>query len=131
MLLYYNFFSLIKSLHFNKILNSTLCSLTLFRFKDMEFLEVLTEGLERVLLVRGGGREVITIYSWYGTLHYNLQVFYPRFQSRDLFKILFWEVLKEDQALAHLEHPQHLVFSRSSVLAHHPKLDLLLLVWKS
>ncbi|KAM6942565.1 solute carrier family 12 member 4 isoform 2-T2 [Xenentodon cancila] len=29
----------------------------------MEFLEVLTEGLERVLLVRGGGREVITIYS--------------------------------------------------------------------
>ncbi|GAB5582398.1 solute carrier family 12 member 4 isoform X1 [Prionailurus iriomotensis] len=31
--------------------------------EDMEFLEVLTEGLERVLLVRGGGREVITIYS--------------------------------------------------------------------
>lgn len=30
----------------------------------MEFLEVLTEGLERVLLVRGGGREVITIFSW-------------------------------------------------------------------
>uniref|UniRef100_A0AAQ4P5N6 Solute carrier family 12 member 6 n=1 Tax=Gasterosteus aculeatus aculeatus TaxID=481459 RepID=A0AAQ4P5N6_GASAC len=30
---------------------------------DMEFLEVLTEGLERVLLVRGGGSEVITIYS--------------------------------------------------------------------
>ncbi|XP_064154047.1 solute carrier family 12 member 5b isoform X2 [Anguilla rostrata] len=29
----------------------------------MEFLEVLTEGLTRVLLVRGGGREVITIYS--------------------------------------------------------------------
>lgn len=29
----------------------------------MEFLEVLTEGLERVLVVRGGGREVITIYS--------------------------------------------------------------------
>ncbi|XP_039609143.1 solute carrier family 12 member 7 isoform X2 [Polypterus senegalus] len=29
----------------------------------MEFLEVLTEGLSRVLLVRGGGREVITIYS--------------------------------------------------------------------
>ncbi|ROL44717.1 Solute carrier family 12 member 7 [Anabarilius grahami] len=29
----------------------------------MEFLEVLTEGLGRVLLVRGGGREVITIYS--------------------------------------------------------------------
>jgi len=29
----------------------------------MEFLEVLTEGLDRALLVRGGGREVITIYS--------------------------------------------------------------------
>uniref|UniRef100_A0AAR2JZN0 Solute carrier family 12 member 5a n=1 Tax=Pygocentrus nattereri TaxID=42514 RepID=A0AAR2JZN0_PYGNA len=29
----------------------------------MEFLEVLTEGINRVLLVRGGGREVITIYS--------------------------------------------------------------------
>ncbi|XP_033838068.1 solute carrier family 12 member 7-like isoform X1 [Periophthalmus magnuspinnatus] len=29
----------------------------------MEFLDVLTEGLDRVLLVRGGGREVITIYS--------------------------------------------------------------------
>ncbi|XP_069007369.1 solute carrier family 12 member 7 isoform X4 [Embiotoca jacksoni] len=29
----------------------------------MEFLEVLLEGLNRVLLVRGGGREVITIYS--------------------------------------------------------------------
>lgn len=30
---------------------------------DMEFLEVLMDGLDRVLLVRGGGREVITIYS--------------------------------------------------------------------
>ena len=30
---------------------------------DMEFLEVLLEGLNRVLLVRGGGQEVITIYS--------------------------------------------------------------------
>ncbi|KAL2097605.1 hypothetical protein ACEWY4_006812 [Coilia grayii] len=29
----------------------------------MEFLEVLIEGLDRVLLVRGGGRELITIYS--------------------------------------------------------------------
>ncbi|XP_032966229.1 solute carrier family 12 member 7 isoform X5 [Rhinolophus ferrumequinum] len=29
----------------------------------MEFLEVLTEGLHRVLLVRGSGREVVTIYS--------------------------------------------------------------------
>jgi hypothetical protein len=29
----------------------------------MDFLEALTEGLERVLLVRGGGREVVTIYS--------------------------------------------------------------------
>ena len=32
-------------------------------FSDMEYLEVLAEGLERVLMVRGGGREVITIYS--------------------------------------------------------------------
>ena len=30
---------------------------------DMEFLDVLTEGLEKVLMVRGGGREVITLYS--------------------------------------------------------------------
>ena len=30
---------------------------------DLEFLEVLTEHLDRVMLVRGGGREVITIYS--------------------------------------------------------------------
>ena len=30
---------------------------------DMEFLDELTEGLDRVLMVRGGGREVITIYS--------------------------------------------------------------------
>lgn len=29
----------------------------------MEFLEVLTEDLERVLMVRGSGSEVITIYS--------------------------------------------------------------------
>ncbi|CAG0896607.1 unnamed protein product [Darwinula stevensoni] len=29
----------------------------------MAFLEILTEGLERVLMVRGSGREVITIYS--------------------------------------------------------------------
>ena len=35
----------------------------ILNFSDMEFLEVLTEGLERVLMVRGGGREVITIYS--------------------------------------------------------------------
>lgn len=35
----------------------------------MEFLEVLTEGLNRVLLVRGGGREVITIYSWKNSLY--------------------------------------------------------------
>ena len=30
---------------------------------DMEFLEVLTEGLDRVLMVKGSGREVVTIYS--------------------------------------------------------------------
>lgn len=33
------------------------------QLSDMEFLEVLTEQLDRVMLVRGGGREVITIYS--------------------------------------------------------------------
>jgi hypothetical protein len=33
------------------------------QLSDMEFLEVLTEHLDRVMLVRGGGREVITIYS--------------------------------------------------------------------
>lgn len=30
---------------------------------DMEFLEVLTEGIDRVLMIRGSGNEVITIYS--------------------------------------------------------------------
>ena len=30
----------------------------------MEFLDELTEGLDRVLMVRGGGREVITFYLW-------------------------------------------------------------------
>lgn len=30
---------------------------------DLDFLEVLSEGMEKVLMVRGGGREVITIYS--------------------------------------------------------------------
>ena len=29
----------------------------------MEYMEVLTEGLPRVLLVRGSGREVVTMYS--------------------------------------------------------------------
>lgn len=43
--------------------SSTCMSLTMMCVSDMEFLEVLTEGLDRVVLVRGGGREVITIYS--------------------------------------------------------------------
>lgn len=43
-----------------------------FRHTDMEFLEVLTEGLNRVLLVRGGGREVITIYSWGAQLNHQI-----------------------------------------------------------
>lgn len=43
--------------------SSSHLSISVF-FLDMEFLEVLTEGLEKVLMVRGGGREVITIYSW-------------------------------------------------------------------
>ena len=29
----------------------------------MEFIEALTEGLDRVMLVREGGNEVVTIYS--------------------------------------------------------------------
>ena len=32
-------------------------------FTDMEYLEALTEGLNRVLMVRGSGKEVVTIYS--------------------------------------------------------------------
>lgn len=43
----------------------------------MEFLEVLTEGLERVLMVRGGGREVITIYSWQTGSHHHKHHHYP------------------------------------------------------
>ena len=31
----------------------------------MEYLDALSEGINRCLLVRGSGREVITIYSWY------------------------------------------------------------------
>ena len=30
---------------------------------DMEFIDALTEDLNRVLLVKGGGREVVTVYS--------------------------------------------------------------------
>ena len=30
---------------------------------DMEFIEALTEGLRRVVLIRGTGAEVVTIYS--------------------------------------------------------------------
>uniref|UniRef100_A0A803W5F4 Amino acid permease/ SLC12A domain-containing protein n=1 Tax=Ficedula albicollis TaxID=59894 RepID=A0A803W5F4_FICAL len=41
----------------------TILAISTTSFIYMEFLEVLTEGLDRVLLVRGSGREVITIYS--------------------------------------------------------------------
>lgn len=41
----------------------TFVSQIVFLFLDVEFLEVLTEGLDRILMIRGGGREVITIYS--------------------------------------------------------------------
>ena len=42
----------------------TFFSRVFFRERNyMEFLEVLTEGLDRVLMVRGGGREVVTIYN--------------------------------------------------------------------
>ena len=30
---------------------------------DMDYLDALSEGLQRVLLVRGSGQEVVTIYS--------------------------------------------------------------------
>lgn len=54
-----------------------------FQIPDMEFLEVLTEGLEKVLMVRGGGREVITIYSWTHThttaLRRDTRTYYKRF----------------------------------------------------
>lgn len=33
------------------------------RQTDMEFIEIITDKLERVLLVQNGGREVITIHS--------------------------------------------------------------------
>ena len=49
---------------------------------DMEFLDELTEGLDRVLMVRGGGREVITIYSW---SHLNL----PWFEKVTMGEIVF------------------------------------------
>jgi len=42
---------------------SILCALTSHFHTDMEFLEVLTEGMERVLMVRGGDAEVITMFS--------------------------------------------------------------------
>ncbi len=36
---------------------------SLTRGSDMEYLEVLTEGIDRVLMVRGSGKEVVTIFS--------------------------------------------------------------------
>ncbi len=58
------------TLHINSICDKTPLTNTNYivshvcsNFSDMEFLEVLTEGLERILMIRGGGREVITIYS--------------------------------------------------------------------
>lgn len=53
---------------------------------DMEFLEVLTEGLERVLMVRGGGREVITIYSWASRSHLTSSM--PRLYSTTIVPLL-------------------------------------------
>ena len=42
----------------------------ILNFSDMEFLEVLTEGLERVLMVRGGGGgdEQGACWSWWRPL---------------------------------------------------------------
>jgi len=56
-------YKIINKLQFlDSLLINTNVSLT-YIFIDMEFLEVMTEGLDKVLMVRGGGREVITIYS--------------------------------------------------------------------
>lgn len=66
----------------------------------MEFLEVLTEGLERVLLVRGGGREVITIYSWanIGEWSQEMSANQSRFhcwrRGRNLFVFVFFVFVK-------------------------------------
>ena len=54
---YDSYFFLLINLHIN------IC-LVLRVIADMEFVEVLTDGLARVLMVRGAGREVVTIYSW-------------------------------------------------------------------
>lgn len=60
----YLMFICLLHLYGHKYKHSFTCmSLTTMCVSDMEFLEVLTEGLDRVVLVRGGGREVITIYS--------------------------------------------------------------------
>jgi hypothetical protein len=47
----------------NKVVKFIMFYVSLNRILDMEFLEVLTEGIDRVLMVRGSGHEVITIYS--------------------------------------------------------------------
>ena len=67
-----------------------LCYVSLTYAPDMEFLEVLTEGLERVLLVRGGGREVITIYSWPSTNFIRMAIIQNIFHLCT--KALFWSV---------------------------------------
>ena len=46
----------------NKVDQSS-CRKSLTLVPDMHFLEVLQEGLERVLMIRGTGREVITMYN--------------------------------------------------------------------
>lgn len=95
-----------------------------FTETDMEFLEVLTEGLERVLLVRGGGREVITIYSWFSTSfsHWSTFTFLAMTDIPDLNG-------EEKRFLAHLSpHPvlfvvfpfaTYISFG-TAVLLHHP-----------
>ena len=50
-------------MHYVLYLSPELTASLSLLLSDMEFLEVLTEGLDRVMMVRGGGREVITIYS--------------------------------------------------------------------
>jgi potassium/chloride transporter 4/5/6 len=59
-----SFFCALDIVHCTIISLTFLFSFLVFLFHaDMEFLEVLTEGLDRVLMVKGCGREVVTIYS--------------------------------------------------------------------
>ena len=72
-------------------------------FPDMEFLEVLTEGLERVMMVRGGGREVITIYSQYANTHSHQTHIPTNYQAPNSTTY---------SQLSSYTHPEHCKFSK-------------------